>query len=160
MEPIGSLMRHSLALIRAADGTRGRVRALFTRLPIFFSLLEVVAMEALGRTRWSMAEGCIPSESSSPDRTLISHETACTLDATDRDAHGAITDYASVFESDVPIVVQHTRLDSYHARVAVAHGACGEVAAAQAFAQCCGAEGTRNHNRGQRLSRRQRRPVS
>jgi hypothetical protein len=29
------------------------------------------------------------------------------------------TDYASVFESDVPIVVQHTRLDSRHAEVAL-----------------------------------------
>jgi hypothetical protein len=29
------------------------------------------------------------------------------------------TDYASVFESDVPIVVQHMRLDSRHAEVAL-----------------------------------------
>ncbi len=29
------------------------------------------------------------------------------------------TDYASVFESDVPIVVQHTRLDSRRAEVAL-----------------------------------------
>jgi hypothetical protein len=29
------------------------------------------------------------------------------------------TDYASIFESDVPIVVQHTRLDSRHAEVAL-----------------------------------------
>ena len=89
---------------------------------------------------------------------LISHETACILNANDRDAHVAITiffanrepvgpypvtvaarrtlhlrfndledpqpiprdtDYASVFESDVPIVVQHTRLDSRHAEVAL-----------------------------------------
>ena len=28
------------------------------------------------------------------------------------------TDYASVFESDVPIVVQHTRMDSRHAEIA------------------------------------------
>ena len=28
-------------------------------------------------------------------------------------------DYASVFESDVPIVVQHTRLDSRHAEIAL-----------------------------------------
>jgi hypothetical protein len=36
------------------------------------------------------------------------------------------TDYASVFESDVPIVVQHTRLDSRHPNIALlstmAHG--------------------------------------
>ncbi|MGE3146603.1 MAG: sensory rhodopsin transducer, partial [Pseudorhodoplanes sp.] len=29
------------------------------------------------------------------------------------------TDYASVFESDVPIVVQHTRLDSRRAEIAL-----------------------------------------
>jgi len=115
-------------------------------------------MEAIGRTRWAIAEGYIPSESSFSDRALISHETACILNANDRDAHLAITiffanrepigpyrvtvaarrtlhlrfndledpkpiprdtDYASVFESDVPIVVQHTRLDSRHAEVAL-----------------------------------------
>jgi hypothetical protein len=48
-------------------------------------------MEALGRTRWAIAEGYIPSESSSSDRALISHETACILNATDRDADVAIT---------------------------------------------------------------------
>jgi hypothetical protein len=29
------------------------------------------------------------------------------------------TDYASVFESDVPIILQHTRMDSRHAEVAL-----------------------------------------
>ncbi len=29
------------------------------------------------------------------------------------------SDYSSVFESDVPIVVQHTRLDSRHAEVSL-----------------------------------------
>ena len=82
---------------------------------------------------------------------MLSHETACLLNASDREAHVEIviyfsdrdpvgpyhvtvparrtkhvrfndltdpapipvdTDYASVIESDVPIVVQHTRLDS------------------------------------------------
>jgi len=82
---------------------------------------------------------------------MTSHETACLLNATEKDAHVQITiyfsdrdpvgpysvtvparrtkhlrfndlqhpepvprakDYASVIESDVPIVVQHTRLDS------------------------------------------------
>ena len=115
-------------------------------------------MEAVGRTRWAIAEGYIPSESSFSDRALISHETACILNTTDRDAHVAITiflanrepvgpyrltvaarrtlhlrfndlddpqpvprdtDYASVFESDVPIVVQHTRLDSRKANFAL-----------------------------------------
>lgn len=115
-------------------------------------------MEAVGRRRWAIAEGYIPSESSFPDRALISHETACILNAGDQDAHVAITiffanrepvgpyrvvvparrtlhlrfndladpepiprdtDYASVFDSDRPIVVQHTRLDSRRAEVSL-----------------------------------------
>jgi hypothetical protein len=115
-------------------------------------------MDALGRRRWAIAEGYIPSESAFSDRALISHETACILNATNSDAHVAITiffanrepvgpyrltvaarrtlhlrfndledpqpvprdtDYASVFESDVPIVVQHTRLDSRRAELAL-----------------------------------------
>lgn len=115
-------------------------------------------MDAIGRRRWAIPEGYIPSESSFSDRALISHETACILNAGDGDAHVEITiffadrepvgpyrvtvgarrtlhlrfndlrdpwiiprdtDYASVFESDVPIVVQHTRLDSRRAEVSL-----------------------------------------
>jgi hypothetical protein len=115
-------------------------------------------MSEIGRRRWAIAEGYIPSESSFSDRALISHETACILNAGDRDAHISITlffkdrepvgpyrltvsarhtlhlrfndlqdpqpvprdtDYASVFESDVPIVVQHTRLDSRKAEISL-----------------------------------------
>jgi hypothetical protein len=116
------------------------------------------AMDAIGRKQWAIAEGYIPSESSFSDRALVSHETACILNAANRDAHVAITiffanrdpvgpyrvtvaarrtlhlrfndlndpqpiprdtDYASVFESDVPIIVQHTRLDSRRAEVSL-----------------------------------------
>ncbi len=116
------------------------------------------SMESIGRKRWAIAEGYIPSQSSFSDRALISHETACILNAGDRDAHVSITiffanrepvgpyrvtvaarrtlhlrfndlkdpelvprdtDYSSVFESDVPIIVQHTRLDSRHAEVSL-----------------------------------------
>ena len=115
-------------------------------------------MDAIGRKRWAIAEGYIPSGSSFSERALISHETACILNAGDRDAHVALTiffadrdpvgpyrlvvparrtlhqrfndlsdpqpiprdtEYASVFESDVPVVVQHTRLNSRHAEVAL-----------------------------------------
>lgn len=115
-------------------------------------------MDDIGRRRWAIAEGYIPSQSSFSDRALISHETACILNAADRDAHVSLTiifadrepvgpyrvvvparrtlhlrfndledpqavprdtDFSSVFESDVPIVVQHTRLDSRHAEVAL-----------------------------------------
>jgi len=115
-------------------------------------------MDAIGRTRWAIAEGFIPSQSSFTDRALISHETACILNAGDRDAHVTIivffadrepvgpyrvtvgarrtlhlrfndlddphpvprdTDFASVFESDVPVILQHTRLDSRRAEVSL-----------------------------------------
>jgi hypothetical protein len=116
-------------------------------------------MKPIGHTRWAIAEGYIPADSmAGADRTLISHETACILNAGDQAAHVAITlffvdrepvgpyrievparrtlhvrfndltdpapvprgtDYASVIESDVPIVVQHTRLDSRHAEIAL-----------------------------------------
>jgi hypothetical protein len=115
-------------------------------------------MEPIGRKRWAIAEGYIPSQSSFADRELISHETACILNAGDKQANVRITmffadrdpagpyhvtvaarrtlhlrfndlneptpvprdkDYSSVFESDVPIVVQHTRLDSRHPEVSL-----------------------------------------
>jgi hypothetical protein len=115
-------------------------------------------MDAIGRKRWAIAEGYIPSQSSFSERALISHETACILNAGDRGARIAImiyfsdrdpvgpfrvtvparrtmhlrfndlddpqpiprdTDYASVFESDVAIIVQHTRLDSRRSEVSL-----------------------------------------
>jgi hypothetical protein len=115
-------------------------------------------MESIGRTRWAIAEGYIPSESSFTDPALASHETACILNAGNRNANVRVTiffsdrepvgpylvtvgprrtlhlkfndlndpkpvprdtAYSSVFESDVPIVVQHTRLDSRHAEVSL-----------------------------------------
>ncbi len=114
--------------------------------------------DALGRKRWAIAEGWIPPTSHGPEPAMTSHETACLLNASDQDAHVAITvyftgrepagpyrvvvparrtlhlrfndlrepepipratDYASVLESDVPIVVQHTRLDSRQAENAL-----------------------------------------
>ena len=111
-------------------------------------------MQAIGRTRWAIAEGYIPPHSTGNSREMTSHEAACILNAGDQPAQIAITvffkdrepagpyrvtvpamrtlhlrfndlndpepiprgtDYASVFESDVPVVVQHTRLDSRQA---------------------------------------------
>ena len=115
-------------------------------------------MEKIGRTHWAIAEGYIPSQSSFSEPALASHETACILNAGDRDAQVRITiyfanrepigpyrvtvaarrtlhlkfndltdpapiprdtDYASVFEADVPIIVQHTRLDFRRAEVSL-----------------------------------------
>jgi hypothetical protein len=110
-------------------------------------------MPPIGSKRWAIAEGYIPSASSFTDNALVSHETACILNAGDQDAHVTITifftnrepvdpyrvavgarrtlhlrfdelteptavprdtEYSTLFESDVPVVVQHTRLDSRH----------------------------------------------
>lgn len=107
--------------------------------------------EVIGKTKWAIAEGYIPSWSNGPEPQFTSHETACILNSSDHDAHVEImiyfsdrdpvgpyqvtvparrtrhvrfndlkvpaviprdTDYASIISSDVPIVVQHTRLDS------------------------------------------------
>ena len=115
-------------------------------------------MEPIGHTRWAIAEGWIPAWSHGPAPELTSHETACILNACDRDANVRITvffadrepagpyhltvparrtlhqrfndltdpepipvatNYAAVIESDVPIVVQHTRLDSRQAENAL-----------------------------------------
>src|SRR4051794_26579359 len=53
----------------------------------------VLSMDEIGRKRWAIAEGYIPSESVSSDRALLSHETACILNAGDRDANVALTIY-------------------------------------------------------------------
>ena len=113
---------------------------------------------AIGKTRWAIAEGYIPPESTGEGAAFESHETACILNAGAEDAHVEITlffadrdpvgpyyivvpakrtrhvrfnelndpepvpkgtDYASLIESDVPIVVQHTRLDSRQAELAL-----------------------------------------
>ena len=114
-------------------------------------------MKAIGKKRWAIPEGYIPSESISTERALLSHETACILNAGDEEAHVTLTifftdrepvsykltvsarrtihlrfndlkdpepvpldtDYSSVFESDVPIIVQHTRLDSRRGQLAL-----------------------------------------
>jgi hypothetical protein len=109
--------------------------------------------DQLGRLTWVIAEGYIPGESATadPSRAMLSHETACILNAGEEPADVEIilyfkdrepvgpyrvrveprrtkhlrfndlddpapvprdTDYASVIRSSVPIVVQHTRLDS------------------------------------------------
>ena len=115
--------------------------------------------EPIGQRRWAIAEGYIPPGGThADDPRFESHETACLLNANDRDAQVAITiyfkdrdpvgpyritvparrtlhlrfndlkdpapiprdtDYSSVFESDLPIVVQHTRLDSRQAALAL-----------------------------------------
>ena len=113
---------------------------------------------AVGRTIWVIPEGYIPSGSHGPQPAMLSHETACLLNAGGHDAHVRLTiyfadrdpcgpyrvvvparrtlhlrfndltdpapiprdtDYSSVIESDEPIIVQHTRLDSRQAEEAL-----------------------------------------
>jgi hypothetical protein len=110
--------------------------------------------QIIGKTKWAIAEGYIPPYSNGPAPEFTSHEAACILNTSDKDAHVEImiyfsdkepvgpykimvearrtkhirfnnlddpqpipvgTDYSSVITSDVPIVVQHTRLDSRQA---------------------------------------------
>jgi|SRR5690554_3584299 len=112
----------------------------------------------LGHKIWAIPEGYIPGKSNGPAPEFTSHETACILNAGDKDADIEITiyftdrdpvgpykvkvpakrtlhlrfnelndpqeiprdtDYASVIKSDVPVVVQHSRLDSRQAENAL-----------------------------------------
>jgi hypothetical protein len=108
---------------------------------------------SLGHKRWVIPEGFIPRESHGPKPQMLSHEAACVLNTSSKDANLKIwifysdkeplgpynitvparrtkhirfndlknppipldTDYSSVIEANVPIVVQHTRLDSRQA---------------------------------------------
>ncbi|MGH9559916.1 MAG: sensory rhodopsin transducer [Terracidiphilus sp.] len=115
-------------------------------------------MKPIGKKTWIIAEGYIPPTSSSDNPQFVSHETACVVNPSDRDAHLAITlffadrqpigpylhtvpacrtqhirfndlqtpepvprgiDYSSLIQSDVPVVVQHTRLDSRRAELSI-----------------------------------------
>lgn len=112
----------------------------------------------IGKNLWVIPEGYIPSTSTGPEPQMTSHETACILNANDKDANVEITiyytdrepvgpykinvparrsrhvrfndlvdpqpipfdtEYSSVFSSNVPIVVQHSRLDSRQAENAL-----------------------------------------
>jgi hypothetical protein len=115
-------------------------------------------MNPIGATQWVIPEGFIPGKSHGPAPDMTSHEAACILNVSDRDAHIRITvyfsnaepvgpyevtvparrtkhvrlndlkkpkpipletEYSSLIESDVPVVVQFTRLDSRQAENAL-----------------------------------------
>ena len=108
-------------------------------------------VKEIGKRQWVIPEGYIPNWSNGPEPQMVSHEAACILNASKKDANVEITiffeekdptgpykitvpakrtkhirfnnlkdpepiprdtNYSSIFTSDVPIVVQHTRLDS------------------------------------------------
>jgi hypothetical protein len=128
---------------------------------------------AIGQTRWVIAEGYIPADSHGKSPEFTSHEAFCVLNAGSADAHIELTifyadrqpvgpyrltvlarrtrhfrfndlkdpepiplgtSYASLIESDQPVVVQHTRLDSRQSENAlmttIAYP-CGEAAPKQ-----------------------------
>lgn len=115
-------------------------------------------MEAIGKRKWAIAEGYIPTYGTGKEPEFISHGTACILNAggepaeikiniyfADKDPVGPYlvtvparrtlhlrfnelndpepipkgTDFATTIESTVPVVVQHTRLDSRQAENAL-----------------------------------------
>lgn len=104
-----------------------------------------------GKTKWAIAEGFIPEQSTGPIPEMESHETLCVLNAgpseaklvimvsfADRDPAGPFieivpprrtrhirfnnfaspenipkgVDYSCTIESNVSVIIQHTRLDS------------------------------------------------
>lgn len=115
-------------------------------------------MPSIGKTTWVIPEGFIPSASTGPAPDMTSHETACILNASGKDANVTITiyftnkppvgpyhiivpaerskhvryndlkdpvpipldtEYASIIVSDIPIVVQFSRLDTRQAAMAL-----------------------------------------
>jgi hypothetical protein len=44
--------------------------------------------KATGRKRWAIAEGYVPGWSYGPEPQMLSHETACVLNADDSDGNG------------------------------------------------------------------------
>ena len=46
----------------------------------------------IGKKHWAIAEGYIPPDDPAKPREFISHEAACLLNATDKDAHAETTE--------------------------------------------------------------------
>src|ERR1700726_52291 len=67
--------------------------------------LRDFVMEFIGRKHWAIAEGYIPSESSFSDPALVSHETACILNAGDAPAQVQITVFFADREPVGPYLV-------------------------------------------------------
>lgn len=50
-------------------------------------------MDPIGKRRWAIPEGWMPEESTAPTPALVSHETACILNAGDENALLSVTAY-------------------------------------------------------------------
>ena len=64
---------------------------------------------AIGRTRWAIAEGYIPAQSTGGTRQLVSHETMCLLNAGDEDAHVEVRVYLPTVSRPDPIGLLYWR---------------------------------------------------
>jgi len=73
-------------------------------------------MTTLGQQRWATAEGYIPAQSSFSDPALVSHETACILNAGDRPAHVRITVFFADREPSGPYTVTVPSRRTLHSR--------------------------------------------
>src|SRR3954447_18703357 len=71
-------------------------------VPVMSTALEGAATAPIGQRRWAIAEGYIPGSSTGPEPQFTSHETACLLNAGDRDAHVTITVYFTDREPQGP----------------------------------------------------------
>lgn len=72
--------------------------------------------QAIGRTRWAIAEGYIPGSSHGPAPQMTSHETVCILNAADVDAHVEITVYFADRDPAGPFVVTVPARRTRHVR--------------------------------------------
>lgn len=73
-------------------------------------------MDAIGRRTWVIPEGYIPRESTGPAPEMTSHETACILNAGDRDANVEITVYFADREPAGPYRVTVAARRTLHLR--------------------------------------------
>lgn len=71
---------------------------------------------SIGNRIWAIAEGYIPAESTGPQPQMLSHETACILNAGDKDAQIDITLYFSDKDPVGPYRIQVPAQRTRHVR--------------------------------------------
>jgi len=73
-------------------------------------------MSEIGKRVWAIAEGYIPGESTGPEPAMLSHETACLLNAGDLAARVEITIYFEDREPVGPYIVEVGARRTLHVR--------------------------------------------
>jgi hypothetical protein len=74
-------------------------------------------MYEIGKRTWVIGDGWIPGSSTGPEPEMTSHETACMLNATDRDAAVEITVYFSDREPAGPYRLTVPARRALHQRI-------------------------------------------